>query len=458
MKKLFILILFTNFAVFSQNETLEGYIRIGLSNNLELKQKNFDLKKSEKALNEAVGMFMPSIGINARYTRSGGGREITFPLGDIVNPIYGTLNYLLQQNTFPTNIGNEVIPFLREKEHETKIGLVQPIFQPAIYYNYKIQNKMLEMSKMEKDIYKRNLISEIKKAYLNFLKTKSVEKIYSSTLNLLKENLRVSQSLFKNNKVTIDVVYRAKAEIAGIEQKILEANKNNELAISYLNFLLNRPLQSEVVFDTTGLSQNYNYNFDDSYSNAIQEREELKELHLASEIYSDKASISFSKFLPGISLAADYGYQGEKYQFDKNHDFWTASVVMQWNLFNGFKDISQKEQAEIEVDKIKSKIEETKKQIALQVMSAIKEYDLALSSIKSAGELLKSIQASFRIVNKKFDEGITSYIEFLDSRNKLTQSQIQEVVATYDYQQKVADLEKAAALVNLAKYHNNENK
>jgi len=458
MKKLFILILFTNFAVFSQNETLEGYIRIGLSNNLELKQKNFDLKKSEKALNEAVGMFMPSIGINARYTRSGGGREITFPLGDIVNPIYGTLNYLLQQNTFPTNIGNEVIPFLREKEHETKIGLVQPIFQPAIYYNYKIQNKMLEMSKMEKDIYKRNLISEIKKAYLNFLKTKRVEKIYSSTLNLLKENLRVSQSLFKNNKVTIDVVYRAKAEIAGIEQKILEANKNNELAISYLNFLLNRPLQSEVVFDTTGLSQNYNYNFDDSYSNAIQEREELKELHLASEIYSDKASISFSKFLPGISLAADYGYQGEKYQFDKNHDFWTASVVMQWNLFNGFKDISQKEQAEIEVDKIKSKIEETKKQIALQVMSAIKEYDLALSSIKSAGELLKSIQASFRIVNKKFDEGITSYIEFLDSRNKLTQSQIQEVVATYDYQQKVADLEKAAALVNLAKYHNNENK
>ncbi len=458
MKKLFILILFISFTIYAQNETLENYIRFGLSNNLELKQKDFDLKKSESALSEARGMFMPSLGINARYTKAGGGRDISFPIGDILNPIHGSLNYLLHQNLFPTDVKNETIPFLRKKEHETKLSLIQPIFQPSIYYNYKIQNKMLEMSKMEKESYKRSLIAEIKKAYMDFLKTKSVQNIYQNTLDLLKENLRVNQSLYENDKVTIDVVYRAKAEITDIEQKIMEANKNNELAASYLNFVLNRPLETEIIFDTTGFTQKINYNFDDSYNSAINKREELQELNLTSEIYNDKASISFSRFFPGISFAADYGYQGEKYQFDKNHDFWTASVVMQWNLFNGFRDISQKEQAELEEEKIRTKIEETKKQISLQVMKAFKDYNLAWSSIQSAKDMLKSMKISFRIVDKKYKQGMASYIEYLDSRNKLTQSQISKVIATYDFQQKAAELEKVTAMLNLSKYQNSENK
>ncbi|MCB0749678.1 MAG: TolC family protein, partial [Ignavibacteriae bacterium] len=350
MKKTLALIIsmIFQFSISAQNETLENYIEYGLQNNLALKQKIFDLQKSNSVLDEARGMFFPSIGINARYSRAGGGRDISFPIGDIVNPIYGSLNYLLQQNVYPTNIRNEVIPFLREREHETKISLIQPIFQPSIYYNYKIQDKMLEISKLEKNNYARSLVAEIKNAYFNFLKTKFVQQIYKNTIELLNENLRVNQSLFKNDKVTIDVVYRAKAEISEIEQKLFEASKNSELSASYLNFILNRPLNSEIIVDTTSFSQQINFDFEQTYQNALNNREELKQLDLVSEVFGDKESIQISKYLPGISFAADYGFQGEKYQFDKDHDYWMASVVLQWNLFNGLRDYEQQEQAEIE--------------------------------------------------------------------------------------------------------------
>ena len=119
-------------SVFAYADNLDNYVQIGLENNLALKQKEFNYKKSMHALKEARGMFFPSVSIEARYTRAGGGREIEFPVGDLLNPVYSTLNQLTGTQSFP-QLDNERIPFLREKEHETKLRLVQPLFQYGIY-------------------------------------------------------------------------------------------------------------------------------------------------------------------------------------------------------------------------------------------------------------------------------------------------------------------------------------
>ena len=42
-----------------------------------------------------------------------------------------------------------------------------------------------------------------------------------------------------NNKVTIDQVYAAEAEVKSIEQQLAEAQKNEKVAKAYFNFLLN---------------------------------------------------------------------------------------------------------------------------------------------------------------------------------------------------------------------------
>jgi len=124
-------------------EKLNEYIKMGLQNNLALKQQEISLKRSLQVLREAKGMFLPSIAIEARYSRAGGGRVIDMPIGDLVNPIHTTLNQLLMTHgypaVYPADIPNEWIPFLRETEHDTKLRVIQPIFQPGIYYNLKIK-------------------------------------------------------------------------------------------------------------------------------------------------------------------------------------------------------------------------------------------------------------------------------------------------------------------------------
>jgi outer membrane protein len=78
MKRLtyFIFLFFVLWRGLQSQNVLEQYIQEGLENNLALQQKDFSLEKSLQALREAKGMFLPSLGVEARFSAAGGGRTI----------------------------------------------------------------------------------------------------------------------------------------------------------------------------------------------------------------------------------------------------------------------------------------------------------------------------------------------------------------------------------------------
>jgi len=158
----------------AQDVVIERYVEQGLKNNLSLMQKEFSYRKSLEALSEARGMFMPSIVIEARYSRAGGGRIIDFPIGDLVNPVYSTLNQLLDVSGMPTQdfpaLENRLIPFLREEEQDTKLRVVQPIFEPSVYYNYRIMSDLKDSGAADRDAFRRRLVADIKGAYFSYLR------------------------------------------------------------------------------------------------------------------------------------------------------------------------------------------------------------------------------------------------------------------------------------------------
>ncbi len=83
-----------------QNNVLDKYIKEGLANNASLKTQSFDLEHSFTALEEAKTLFMPRVNFQMQYTLATGGRNIEFPIGDLLNPVYNSLNKLTQTNNF----------------------------------------------------------------------------------------------------------------------------------------------------------------------------------------------------------------------------------------------------------------------------------------------------------------------------------------------------------------------
>ena len=435
----------------SNNALLEKYIEIGLKSNLALKQQEFSLEKSLKALREAKGMFLPSVSIEARYSRAGGGRVIDMPIGDMVNPIHMTLNQLLMLHGFspvyPANIPNERIPFLRETEHDTKLRVVQPVFQPAVYYNVKIKKDLTNIERAKLNVFKRQLTADIKSAYFTYLQTVKIKELLDNTRELLEENLRLSESLFRNHKVTEEVVFRSKAELSKLDQQREEAEKNKHMATAYFNFLLNRPLETGIEFypvDEKPVVKDYNW--EQLAAHALQHRSEFSQLREAVNAASHTIGLHQSSILPSVSAVFDYGFQGEKYSFTGSDDYWMGSLLLSWNLFRGGQDTARKNQALYEKKRLETQQKELENQIKLQVKEAYYNLEVAKKAMISTEDTLKSQKEAFSIVSKKYEQGMVPQIEHIKARDDYTNAGISHIIAIYDYYIKEALLERVSAM------------
>ncbi len=431
--------------VAGQEETLDKYINEGLVNNLALKQKEVNYLKSIEVLKQARALFFPDISLNARYTAAEGGRVIDFPVGTMLNPVYQSLNFLLDQDLFP-DISNMEFAFYRPTEHETKIRLAQPIVDTKIIYNQKINKEMSRAVMADAGAYKRQLVAEIKTAYFNYLKTLKLLQLVDDTRELLVENIRVNESLFDNNVVTIDNVYRSRAELSKLERQEAEARKNHEVARAYFNFLLNRPFESTILADIKYDSITQTLMLDELSEHAVVNREELEMLRSYSRVAESNLSMNQMNKLPNLYAVVDYGFQGRNYEFNKRQDYLFASLIFRWDLFHGFENKARIGEARIEQSLRDTQLEEAEKKIRLETIGA--HYDLIASveSVKASGEELLSARNAFRVINRKYGEGQATLIEYIDARSTMTQAEMLLIISKYDFHIKYANLERVACL------------
>jgi len=426
---------------------LDQYIDQALESNIALQQKGLSYQKSLAALDEAKALFFPKLSLEARYSVAGGGRTIELPLGDLLNPVYNNLNLINDPNsgipTYP-QIENEEFQFFRPREHETKLRLVFPIFNAAIRNNHKIQQNLNSAEQIAVEIYKRELVKEVKTAYFNYQKAYQAQQLFDNTLLLVQENLRTTNSLHKYDKVTIDVVYAAQVEVKRVEQQLAAARKDQEVARAYFNFLLNRSYE-ETIDANTNLAEQAQTPVETSEAAqqlALQKREELRQLDSYIAAANDKTQLNKGELLPQLNLVGDYGFQGVDYSFGAEDDFIMGSLVLSWPLFNK-PTKARVQQAQIEQQILTKRKEEVSRQIGLQLISARYELEAADASITLGISEVESAKKAYRLVEKKFRQGQANLVELTDARTRKTNAEFRLIIFKFDYHVKSAAYERA---------------
>ena len=325
---------------------------------------------------------------------------IEFPAGDMLNPVYSTLNYLTQSNLFP-QIENQEFMFLRPHEHDTKVSLIQPLFDPKIFYNQKIRYDLVNAQKADADTYRRLLVAEIKSAYFNYLKTLRLSALLTETRKLLEENLRVNQSLYDNQKVTIDNIYLANAELSKLDQQAAEIDKSRNVAATYFNFLLNRTFNTEVLEEKLYDTMFVAVDVTNAEQSALSNREELDMVENYLQAADRNVSLNRSQGLPSIYGAVDYGFQGERYRFTEKDDYLLASVVLRWPISHGFQNRARISQAQVDREIRETQLQEVRNKISMEVIQAYYDLHASEKSILAAKEEVRSATNAFRIISRK---------------------------------------------------------
>jgi outer membrane protein TolC len=276
--------------------------------------------------------------------------------------------------------------------------------------------------------------------------------LYRQTLPLLEANLRVNERLRENQKVTADAVYRARAELSELRQKLAEAEQQSDAAAQYFNFLLNRkPGMPIPLIPDSAVAVEMAFSREAAQNQAKIRREEFQQLRAGIGAAEAAVKVNTASFLPNLALGVDYGFQGSKYDFGAEQDYLVVSLVAQWNLFNGFQDAARRQHASLEVSRLRTQLAELRNQIALQVRVAYNDAAVAKAGIATANDRLASAQKSFALVAKKYEQGAAALVEYIDARTAFTNAGINQILTTYDYYIKYAQLERAAGLYPIDK-------
>lgn len=416
------------------------YVAIALRDNPALRSQGLEVERAEAALDAARARFLPELSLQARYTRADGGRQIDLPIGTLLNPAYQTLNELLQaQGEAPrfAPLPDQVIPFQREREQDTRLTLRQPLYQPAIPAAARAQRELLRGARAGEAMVERRLRRDVWLAYLEWLKALRAREVLQSSQQVLDENLRVNESLLANGRITDEQVLRARTEQLAVAQQLRAIEDQIGQARSYVNFLLNRPL------DTPLEDAREPDVGETSVQASAGQRPELEQADALRAASSAQHRATRSALRPSLSLGIDAGTQGEDWDLGPDYNYLSASLVFSWKLFDGGANRAEAERARLATRQARLQQETLTHQISLEQQQARDRLAAASDSISLALARAEAARAAHVIAERKRDAGAISQVEFLDARNALTAAELALNVNRFELLQRRIELQYA---------------
>lgn len=422
----------------------QEYVDIALQGNLSLQGQQLEVERAEAALDAARARFFPELAVQARYTRADGGREIDLPIGTLLNPAYQTLNELLQaQGEAPrfSPLPDQTIPFQREREQDTRVTLRQPLYQPAIPAAARAQRELLRGAEAGREVIERRLRRDVLLGYLDWLKALRAREVLQASAEVLAENVRVNESMYNNGRITEDQVLRARTEQLAVAQQLRSTADQISQARSYVNFLLNRPLDTPL--EDAGLPATLPLEL----PTAGGQRPELEQAAALGAAAEQQQRAARAAMLPSLSLGVDAGTQGETWDFGPSYNYIAGSLVFSWKFFDGGATRAEAQRARLAARQARLQQESLLRQVLLEQQQARDALANARDSIALAEARAEAARAAQRIAERKRDAGSISQAEFLDARNALTAAELALNVNRFELLQRHIELQFAAGEV-----------
>lgn len=438
MKTILLIIIFltSTLSLYSQ-KILDEYVALGLQNNEIIQRQEINLERSFYALKEAKSLFAPTISFNGNYTLARGGRTIDLPVGDLLNPVYSSLNQLTNTAAFPQI--NNVSELLNPNNfYDVKIKTLIPLLNAELIYNKRIKQQEVASNEIALKIYKRELTTDIKLAYYNVLKAHEAVRIYQNALRVVEESQRVNHALYANDKINRTAIIRSENEVTKRKADLEIAKLQEQNAQHYFNFLLNRELNASIELEK------YEAIPEIVTNTSSAEREEVQQLEKTIEIYDQVLQLEKSYLLPKLNAFVDVGSQGFDFTYNTKTQYVFGGISLEWNIFSGNKNKHKVKQVELERLEIQKQTAGLERQLALQLAQAEIHFLENINRFKAAESQHKSSQKYHDDLLKLYKEGQVLFIELLDAQNEWIKAQLQENIYRFELWASRAEVERAS--------------
>ena len=418
-------------------QVFQNYIEKAWQKNEALQAKTFDLKAAESLYLESKAMYGPNVSFTTNYTLAAGGRNIAFPVGDLLNPVYNTLNNLTNSQQFGL-LENQEINFFPNNFYDAKINVTQPIYYPDLALNKKLKRHEADLKMLEIKAFKRQLSKEVMVTGFQLASAQAVETIYIEAEKLLSEAKRATQSMVNNDIAPISSLRRIEAQIAEIQAQQIQANTMVKNASAYFVFLTGDQLDSNEMATIPQLpSQDMN---------GQGKREELMQMEKGNEMTQLAVDKENNYYMPKIGAQLSLGSQDFNFGWQPYALF---ALNLDINLFDNKRHKHRTDATKAKMQEQQLKFNHAQSLLDLEITTSKNKLNAALNQVNTFAPRVRFAEQFYKDVFVKYKEGVAGYLELVDAQVQLTQSKLQFELSKYNSWIQWSEWVYAGALINI---------
>ncbi len=419
-----------SFSIFAQEKTsltIEQAIEVGLKNSKTLQNSSMKVLAADAKVSEANAALLPSIKLNATYTRLSEVPPFAINImGNIVNISPSILNNYLVKGT-----------------------IQQPLFAGfKISSGKEMAEYSAEATKQEYHKDEKELIYNIKNAYWTLYKIRELKKVVDENVEQMKTHVKDAQNLFTQGIITNNEVLKVQIQFSEAELRQVDMNNNLVIATAALNNVIGIPLET-----STELTSTIQYtpktfsSLSELINNAITKREDFAAMQ--ARVKASEANVTFAQsgWYPQIFLVGNYNYANPNQRIvpaeGKFKGTWDVSVVLSYDLWNWGTTSHQTTQAEAQRSQAENTLMQMKDGITLEVTQNYFTFQQTEQKIKISEQSLQQSQEHYRITNERYKNGLSSTSDLLDASVMLLQTKINYTQTLIDYELAKSRLEKS---------------
>lgn len=459
--------------------TLDACRRMAIAQNKTLSISHLQREQADYTHRAARANYLPKIDFVGGYIHSGKeasilnddqkaaltgvGGKLQGAIGDIIAahpdlaPLVGQYaDQIAAVSTGLTGVGQSIVDAFRTDTRNmtaAAVMLTQPLYMGGKIKAYdRITKLSADIAGEAERAEIQSLLLDVDKAYWQVVSLVAKRKLALSYRDMLLH-------LDKDVLIMIDEGVATKASELTVNVKLNEAEMaltkvENGLALSRMLLcqLCGLPLESNPTLADESLDNIATDIIETTpdIAKAYEERPEIQQLALASDIYKEKVKIVRSDYMPQLALIGGYmlsnpnPYNGFEKKFRGN---WSVGITLKMPIWHWGEGRNKIKAAQAEAQIAALKTEEAKEKIALQVTQssftvneANRQLELSLNNLGKANENL-------RVAGVGFQEGVIATSDLLAAQTAWLQAESEKIDAQINVKLAYAAYNKALGIL-----------
>ena len=449
--------------------TLEQALEIALSENVSVKVADMEIERTGYAKKGAYASLFPQIDASGAYQRTikkqvmymdfdmsslggamgggtpGTGDGATGEGGDVEIPDGVQIPDTESSSSSNNGGGLEVG---RWNTWSAGVSASMPVINAQLWKSLKISGLDVELAVEKARSSRLDMVTQVKNAYFGTLLAKEAFNVYKDVYENAVSNFEETKKKFDAEKISEMELLRAKTTVANAIPNVYNAESSVILALWQLKAVLgvDLDLNLDVAGELDDYAKQMFYDIHQHDSVTLDRNSTMKQLAIQAEMLAETIKLQKYANIPSLALGFNFSMNAMTNDFNFSEYRWTpysyVGVSLNIPIFAGGKRYQQIRQAKNQYQQVQLQTIDAERQLKIAIRQFLTTMETNMKSYYAAQDAVAAAEKGYHIAEKAYQVGRSTLIELNDAQLGLTQAQLAESQAIYNFVTAKAQLEQ----------------